>query len=328
MPLPLSILDLAPVVDGTPAAVSIRRTVDLARLAERLGFRRLWYAEHHAMPSVASSAPELLIAHSAAATTTLRLGSGGIMLPNHAPLRVAEMFQTLEALYPGRIDLGLGRAPGGVPGVTRALRAGRGELFPQMFDELMARSRGGTAGDPDGVHAEPGGVALPPVWLLGSSGASARMAGEAGSGYGFAAHFSPAPAAPAMLAYREAFRPSEHFKTPHAILGVAVVCADSEDLARERASTMELAWLRIQSGRFLPLPSPAEALAYPYNAYEQAALREWRARTVVGTPAQVRERLLALAGETRADEIMIVCNLHDHAARLRSHELVAEAMAR
>lgn len=325
--IPFSILDLAPIRQGGDAAQAFRNSLDLAQHAEKWGYKRFWLAEHHNMTGIASAATSVVIGHVAGGTKTIRVGSGGIMLPNHPPLRVAEMFQTLEALYPGRIDLGIGRAPGGVPGVTRALRAGRGELFPQMLNELVARSRGGEAGYPDGVHAEPGGVALPPVWLLGSSGASARMAGEAGSGYSFAAHFSPTPAAPAMLAYREAFKPSEHFKAPHAILGVAVVCAESEDLARERASTMELAWLRIQSGRFLPLPSPAEALAYPYNEYEQAALREWRERTVVGTPQQVRERLLALAAEAHADEVMIVSNLYDHAARLRSYELVAAAMA-
>lgn len=327
MSLPLSVLDLAPVVDGTPAAVSIRRTVELAQAAEALGYVRVWYAEHHAMPSVASSAPEILIAHSAAATTRIRLGSGGVMLPNHAPLRVAEIFQTLEALYPGRIDLGLGRAPGGVPGASRALRALRGDLFAQMLDELIACSRGGEPARFDAVHAEPGGVPLPPIWLLGSSGASARMAGERGMGYSFAAHFSPAPPAPAMLAYRESFRPSPRFAKPHAILGVAAVCAETEAQARVLASTMELAWLRIHSGRFLPLPSPEEALAYPYSEYEREALREVRERTLVGTPAQVRAGIEALAAASAADEVMIVGNIHDHAARLRSYELIAQAFA-
>ena len=323
----LSVLDLAPVVSGTPAAVSIRRTVDLAQLAERLGYVRIWYAEHHAMPSVASSAPEILIAHSAAATRHIRVGSGGVMLPNHAPLRVAENFHTLEALYPGRIDLGIGRAPGGVPGASRALRAVRGDLFVQMLDELQRYSRGDATGGFDDVHAEPGGVGCPPIWLLGSSGASARMAGEDGMGYSFAAHFSPAPPAPAMHAYRQHFRPSPQFARPHAILGVAAVCADRETQARELASTMELAWLRIHSGRFLPLPSPEEAMAYPYSDYEREALEEVRARTIVGTPAQVRARIEALAGETAADEVMIVSNIHDHAARLRSYELIAAAFA-
>lgn len=327
MSLPLSVLDLAPVVAGTPAAVSIRRTVELAQLAERLGYARVWYAEHHAMPSVASSAPEILIAHSAASTKRIRLGSGGVMLPNHAPLRVAENFHTLEALYPGRIDLGIGRAPGGVPGASRALRAVRGDLFAQMLDELQRYSRGEVSGGFDDVHAEPGGVSCPPIWLLGSSGASARMAGSAGMGYSFAAHFSPAPPAPAMHAYRDSFRPSPAFSKPHAILGVAAVCAETEEQARELASTMELAWLRIHSGRFLPLPSPAEALAYPYSDYEREALEEVRARTIVGSPQQVRARIEAMAADSAADEMMIVSNIYDHAARLRSYELIAAAMA-
>lgn len=327
MRLPLSVLDLAPVVAGTPAAVSIRRTAELAQLAERLGYARVWYAEHHAMPSVASSAPEILIANSAAATRHIRLGSGGVMLPNHAPLRVAENFHTLEALHPGRIDLGIGRAPGGVPGASRALRAVRGDLFAQMLDELQRYSRGEPTGSFDDVHAEPGGVRCPPIWLLGSSGASAHVAGHAGMGYSFAAHFSPAPPAPAMHAYRESFQPSAAFARPHAILGVAAVCAETDEQARELASTMELAWLRIHGGQFLPLPSPAEALAHPYSSYEREALQEVRARTIVGRPEQVRARIEAMAQDSAADEVMIVSNIFDHAARLRSYELIAAAMA-
>ncbi|NKF21223.1 LLM class flavin-dependent oxidoreductase [Solimonas marina] len=327
MSIPLSILDLAPVPEGTAAPVVVRRTVDLAQHGERLGYRRVWYAEHHAMPSVASSAPEILIANSAAATTTIHLGSGGIMLPNHSPLKVAENFHTLEALHPGRIDLGIGRAPGGVPGASLALRAARGELFAQHLDELQRYSSGTAPSRFDAVHAEPSGVSLPPIWLLGSSGASAQMAGAGGMGYSFAAHFSPAPPAPAMLAYRRAFQPSPQFAAPHAILGIAAICAPSEEEAQRLASTMELAWLRIHSGRFLPLPSPEEALAYPYNAFELEALADVRARTLVGTPAQIRVRIEAMAEETQADEVMIASNIYDHAARLRSYALIADAFA-
>lgn len=328
MTLPLSVLDLAPVVAGTPASVSVRRTIELAQHAERLGYVRVWYAEHHAMPSVASSAPELLIASSAAATSRIRFGAGGIMLPNHAPLKVAENFHTLSALYPGRIDLGLGRAPGGVPGASRALRAVRGELFPQLVDELQACSRGPDASRFDAVHAEPADAGLPPIWLLGSSGASARYAGEKGFGYSFAAHFSPTPPQPAMLAYRESFQPSAAFPKPHALLGVAAICAETDAEARALASTMELFWLRIQRGEFTPLPSVAEAQAYPYTDWDQEALREVRARTIVGSPAQVRAQIETLAAASQADEVMIVANLHDHAARLRSYELIAQAFAR
>ena len=331
MSLPLSILDLAPVVSGTPAEVSVRRTVDLARHAEALGYLRVWYAEHHALPSVASSAPEILIASSAAATRTIRLGAGGIMLPNHAPLKVAENFHTLQALYPGRVDLGIGRAPGGSPAIGAALRAQRGDLLPQQLQELFRCSRAGARAldgeESDSLHAEPREVSLPPVWLLGSSGASARYAGSNGLGYSFAAHFSPSPPAPAMRAYRESFQPSAMFARPHAILGVAAVCAESHEEAQRLASTMELAWLRIQRGRFLPLPSPEEALAHDYSPREQDALAEIRGRTIVGTPAAVRARLEALAAEAQADEVMIVANIHDHAARLRSYELIQRAFA-
>jgi luciferase family oxidoreductase group 1 len=325
MTIALSVLDLAPVPSGTTPAEAARRTVDLARLADRLGYARYWFAEHHSMASVASSAPELLIGHVAAATQRIRVGSGGIMLPNHAPLRIAEAFHTLEALHPGRIDLGIGRAPGSEPAASRALRAFDGEQFPAQLSELLALSQGQM---PEGhplrrVRAMPDGVTLPPVWLLGSSGASARMAGAAGMGYSFASHFSPTPAGPPFRAYRAAFEPSEQFPRPHAILGVAMVCAETAERADFLAATMDLARLRINRGEFLPLPSPAEALAHPYSEPERAAVRHYREMMVVGTPAQVRARLEALVEETGADEVMLVSNVHDHAARLRGYELLA-----
>jgi luciferase family oxidoreductase group 1 len=327
MNIPLSVLDLAPVPTGTTAAEAARRTVDLARLAERLGYVRYWFAEHHSMASVASSCPEILIAHAAAATSRIRVGSGGIMLPNHAPLRVAEAFHTLEALHPGRIDLGLGRAPGSEPAASRALRAFDGEAFPSHLAELLALSRGELPeGHPFGrVRVMPEVPGLPPVWLLGSSGASARMAGSAGMGYSFASHFSPTPARPAFAAYRDSFRPSAQFERPHAILGVAVVCAETEERARHLATTMELARLRISRGEFLPLPSPEEALAYPYSEGERAALREFRAMTISGAPDAVRAQIEAKVRETGADEVMVVSTVHDHAERLRSYELLARA---
>ena len=329
MRLPLSILDLAPVAAGSSACTALHRCVDLARLGERLGYVRHWFAEHHSMPSVASAAPEILIAHVAAATTRIRVGSGGIMLPNHAPLRIAESFHALAALHPGRIDLGIGRAPGSDVAASRALRAAGGDAIGQQLSELLAFSRNEfPQGHPyRGVHAEPVDAALPPIWLLGSSGASARMAGQAGMGYSFASHFSPAPAAPAFAAYRAAFQASADFPQPHAILGMSVVCAPTTEEAEYHAATMDLAWLRIRRGEFLPLPSPDEALAYPYSAAEREAIRDYRALTVVGDPAQVRERIERAARECRADEVMIVSNLHDPAARLRSYELVASAFA-
>ncbi|HUS25240.1 MAG TPA: LLM class flavin-dependent oxidoreductase [Candidatus Binatia bacterium] len=331
MSFPLSVLDLAPVPTGTTPAQAIRRTVDLARLAERLGYVRYWFAEHHGMPSVASSAPELLIAHVASATTRMRIGSGGIMLPNHSALKVAELFRTLAALHPDRIDLGLGRAPGSDRNASRALRASDGHNFGALLSELLAFC--GQAQFPDGhpfgkVIAVPDDVPLPPIWILGSSGASAQMAGAAGMGYSFASHFSEAPAGPAFNAYRDAFEPSAQFPRPHAILGVAAVCAETGDEADRLATTMDLAWLRIRRGEFRPLPSVEEAQAYPYDEHERAAVREYRNRTVIGAPASVRSRIEAMARDSGADEVMVVTNLHGHAERLRSYELLAQEFAR
>lgn len=330
MSIPLSILDLVPVPTGTTPAEALRRTVDLARLAERLGYVRYWFAEHHGMASVASSAPELLIGHIAAATHTIRVGSGGIMLPNHAPLKVAETFRTLEALHPGRIDLGLGRAPGSDGNASRALRAVDGEQFPALLAELLAFT--GQMAFPDQhpfrrVVAVPGEVPLPPIYLLGSSGASAQWAGASGMGYSFASHFSPTPAGPALRAYRDSFKPSSAFARPHAILGVAVVCADSDAEAGRLATTMDLAWLRIARGEFKPLPSPAEAEAYPYSAAERQAVGDYRRRTIIGSPATVRAMIEKMVQDSGANEVMAVCNIHDHAARLHSYELLAAAFA-
>ncbi|PPE75020.1 LLM class flavin-dependent oxidoreductase [Solimonas fluminis] len=324
----LSVLDLAPVPAGGSAAEALRRTAELARLAERLGYVRYWFAEHHSMPSVASSAPEILIGHVAAATQKIRVGSGGIMLPNHPPLRVAENFRTLEALFPDRIDLGLGRAPGSDYAASRALRAVDGVRFPALLSELLAycgQAEFGSDHPSRQVLAMPQQVTLPPVWILGSSGASAQMAGMAGMGYAFASHFSPAPAAPAFSRYRESFEPSAQFPRPHAILGVAAVCARTPEEADRLATTMDLAWLRIHRGEFLPLPSPDEALAYPYTADERIVVRELRQRTVVGDPAAVRARIEEMARDAGADEVMVVSNLWGHAERLRSYELIADA---
>lgn len=329
-PLPLSVLDLAPVPEGSGAAQALRRTVELARLAERLGYVRYWFAEHHGMPSVASSAPEILIGHVAAATERIRVGAGGIMLPNHTALKVAEVFRTLAALHPERIDLGLGRAPGSDAMASRALRASDGQDFTAQLAELQAfcGEREFATGHPyRQVVAVPGDAPIPPIWLLGSSGASARWAGQLGLGYSFASHFSPTPAGPAFRAYRDSFRPSAQFPRPSAVLGVAAVCAETAEEADHLASTMDLAWLRIRRGEFLPLPSPETARAYNYSAFEREAVREYRSRTLVGTPQQVRAAIEALAGDCSADEVMVVSNLYDHASRLRSYELLARAFA-
>ncbi|MGQ0528821.1 MAG: LLM class flavin-dependent oxidoreductase [Panacagrimonas sp.] len=329
MKLPLSVLDLAPVPEGLAPSQAVRRTVDLAQRADRLGFARYWFAEHHSMPSVASSAPEILIGHVACHTQRIRVGSGGMMLPNHAPLRLAEAFHTLAALHPGRIDLGIGRAPGSEPGATRALRAFNGEQFSPLMSELLFLSQARfSPGHPlHRVRVMPDDAALPPVWILGSSGASASAAGASGFGYAFASHFSPESPKPAIESYKSSFSPSELFPKAHAILAVAVICANTEAEARELESTMELFWLRMSRGEFLPLPNPAEAMAYPWSEHERENLRRLRGPSVVGTPDSVRRQLEVMQQDCDADELMIVTNVWSHEARLRSYELLAEVCA-
>jgi len=325
--IPLSVLDLAHIGDGFSATQTLANSVDLAQRAERLGFVRHWFAEHHSMPSIASSAPEILIAHVAAQTETIRVGSGGIMLPNHAPLRIAEAFHTLEALHPDRIDLGIGRAPGSDRAAMAAMRPFDAEQFPAQLQELLMLSRGDAPADHPfhGVRAVPSDVPLPPIWLLGSSGASARFAGSLGMGYSFARHFSPAPAAPPLQAYRDAFQPSEQFPEPHAILAVSVVCAPSDEEAEFLASSLDLSWLRFRRQQFGPVPTPEEAAMYPYDDAERAFVRENRARHIVGAPSKVVPELEALVEETGASELMITTMVHAHTTRARSYELLMKA---
>lgn len=330
MDLRLSVLDLSPVGSGYGSREALRNTLDLARLADRLGYERYWLAEHHNLPSVASSAPEVMIGHVAHETARIRVGAGGVMLPNHAPLKVVETFRVLEALHPDRIDLGIGRAPGTDPVTATALRRSSGadgaEDFPERFAELLAFGGDGFPEDHPfaAVRAMPDDVKLPPIWLLGSSGYSARAAGKMGLGYAFAAHFSPADPAPPMLAYRESFEPSEEFERPSAILAVSVVCAESEERAAELASSMQLAWVRMRSGRPGPLPTPEEALAHEYTPAERRLAEAYRSMQIIGTPERVRERMEEVAERTRADELMVTTMVYDHTARLRSYELLAE----
>lgn len=326
----LSVLDVSPVSSGSSGAQALCNTLELARLTDRLGYERYWLAEHHNLPSIASSAPEIMIGHVANVTERIRVGAGGIMLPNHAPLKVAETFQVLEALHPDRIDLGIGRAPGTDPVTATALRRSRNGLeaedFPQQFGELLAFS--GDAFPEDhpfrSVVAMPSDVGLPPIWLLGSSGYSARAAGEMGLGYAFASHFSPADPAPAMHAYRESFEPSEDFERPSAILAVAVICGETSEHAHRLASSMELAWVRMRSGNPGPLPSPEEAMGYPYTPAERRLADAYRSIQIVGDPQSVRVRIEELAEHTAADEVMVTTNVYDHAERLRCYKLLAE----
>jgi luciferase family oxidoreductase group 1 len=329
-PIPLSVLDVVPVGTGHNPAECVRRVLDLARLADRLGFVRYWFAEHHGMPSVASASPEVLIGHVACATQQIRVGSGGVMLPNHAPLRITEAFRTLEALHPGRIDLGLGRAPGSDQKASRALRASNGLDFPELLREMLVLT--GQAQLPgnhwlNDLHAMPAGVPLPPIWILGSSGASANLAGSLGMGYSFASHFSPTPPAPAFEAYRRSFQPSAQFPEPHTILGVSVICAETLERAEYLASSMDLAWVRLSRGEFGTTPSPEEAMRYPYTPAERRIADERRAMTILGTPESVRAQIEAKAAACGASEVMITGNIHSHEERLKSYELLAAAFA-
>ena len=330
---PLSVLDLSPVVSGSTAAQALRNTVDLARLADHLGFTRYWIAEHHNMPMIASSAPEIMIGQVAAATSRIRVGSGGVMLPNHAPLMVAERFKMLEALYPGRIDLGLGRAPGTDPATSYALRrrqdVSEEDDFLDRFNELMLfETRGFPPGHPfANVKAMPSDVALPPIFLLGSSDYSAQLAGHIGAVFAFAHHFATFDAAEAMRLYRDSFKPSASHAKPYAILATHVVCADTDEEADRLARTVDLNFVRRAKGEYLPLASPEEATAYDYAPVDRARIASNRQRMSVGSPATVKARLGSLIEATQAQELMVTTMIHDHAARKHSYELLAGIFA-
>jgi len=328
---PLSILDLSPVTTATSGAQALRNSLDLARLADRLGFTRYWVAEHHNMPSIASSAPEIMIGQIAAVTTHLHVGSGGVMLPNHAPLAVAERYKVLEGLFPGRIDLGLGRAPGTDPVTSYALRRRQDDPasddFLDRFQELLLfEQRGFPESHPfRRVQAMPSDVALPPIFLLGSSGYSAQLAAHVGSGFAFAHHFSDFDPVGPMTIYREQFKPSATRSEPYAILAVHVVCADTDAEADRLASSVDLNFARRRQGQYLPIPSPEEAAAHDYSPTDRALVAQNRARLIVGGKAKVMAHLEPLIKATQADEVMITSMIYDHEARKHCYELMAEA---
>jgi luciferase family oxidoreductase group 1 len=328
--LPLSVLDLSFVTSGTPPSAALRNSLDLARHADALGYTRYWLAEHHNLPSVASPAPEIMIGQIAAATTRIRVGSGGVMLPNHAPLRVVEAFKMLESLHPGRIDLGLGRAPGSDGLTALALRRSRDAVhaddFPEQYAELRAFADGTFPADHGfrAVRAVPEDVPLPPVWMLGSSDFGARFAAHIGVGFAFAHHFSPQYTMPAMHLYRTNFRPSATMQAAHSILTVSVYCAEDAEEAERLALPHQMSMARLRTNRPIQLPSPEEVLAYRYSAEEQRLAESSRRNQIVGTPETVKAEIERLAGETAASEVMITSMIHDHAARLRSYELVAQ----
>ncbi|GAA4625905.1 LLM class flavin-dependent oxidoreductase [Actinoallomurus vinaceus] len=323
--LRLSVLDLVPVSTQTTPGAALRASIDLAQAVERLGYHRLWVAEHHNMPGIASSSPPVLIAHLAEATSTLRVGSGGVMLPNHAPLVVAEQFGMLEALHPGRIDLGIGRAPGTDQATAYALRRTAG-LDVEDFPRHLAELRAFLAGSSLGIRAVPAGENPPEIWLLGSSGYSAQLAGALGLPFAFAHHFSARFTEPALELYRSTFQPSESLSHPRVMVTAAVVCAETDEEAERLAAPMGLSMLRLRAGRPGLLPTPEEALAHPYTPQEREAIGAITESHVIGGPETVRKGLLELLDRTRPDELMISTNVGDPAARLRSYELVKEVL--
>ena len=327
--IPFSVLDLAPVPEGSDVRDSFRNTLELARHVEALGYKRFWLAEHHNMTGIASSATAVLIGHVAAGTKTIRVGSGGVMLPNHSPLVVAEQFGTLEALYPGRIDLGLGRAPGTDQLTMRALRrnfAAAAEDFPRDVAELrtyFAPARPGQS-----VRAVPGEGLKVPVWLLGSSLYSARLAAELGLPFAFASHFAPDYLLHALEVYREGFRPSEQLKEPYALACLNVFAAETDGGARRLFTSLQQAFVNLRRGRPGKLPPPADTPEGFASEPEMAGVEHALRYSVVGSPEAVRAGLEAFAGLTRADELMLTSQIHDHAARLRSFEIVASVRGR
>jgi luciferase family oxidoreductase group 1 len=321
--VPLSVLDLAPIVQGGDAAQAFRNTLDLARHAERLGYRRYWLAEHHGMPGIASAATAVVIGHVAAGTTTIRVGAGGIMLPNHAPLVIAEQFGTLASLFPGRIDLGLGRAPGSDQATIRALRRSpaSAESFPQDVVELMGYFRPAESGQ--AVRAVPGAGLDVPVWILGSSLFGAQLAAALGLPYAFASHFAPAALFPALELYRAQFRPSERLARPYVMLGVNVFAADTGESAARLFTSLQQAFVNLRRGHPAPLPPPDDTLEERLTPTDRAGIAEMLACSVVGAPDTVRRGLEAFVARTGADELMLTSQIYDPAARVRSYELTA-----
>ena len=327
---PLSILDLAPVPEGSDAGSALRSSTALARHGEALGYRRYWMAEHHAMPGVASAATAVALAHVAAATSTIRVGAGGVMLPNHAPLVIAEQFGTLAALHPGRIDLGLGRAPGSDQLTARALRrtlSGDVDAFPQDVLELM----GYFHPQDDGrrrIQAVPGEGLDVPVWILGSSTYGAQLAAMLGLPYAFASHFAPGEMERAVDMYRTRFRPSAQLEAPHVMLGLNVFAADTETQARTLFTSLQQAFVNLRSGRPGKLPAPDASYPERLDPMAQAMLDQALACSVVGDGAQVRRGIAAFAARTGADELMVTAQIHDPAARLHSFTLAMDGEAR
>jgi luciferase family oxidoreductase group 1 len=327
--IPFSVLDLAPIVQGGDAAGALRNTLDLAQHAERWGYRRYWLAEHHNMPGIASAATSIVIGYVASGTRTIRVGAGGIMLPNHSPLVIAEQFGTLELLFPGRIELGVGRAPGTDPLTARALRrnlSGDVDAFPEDVVELYRYFQ---PPEPhQRVRAVPGAGLKVPIWILGSSLFGAQLAAALGLPYAFASHFAPAQMLQAIEMYREQFRPSAQLARPYVMLGVNVFAADTDAEAQLLSSSVQQAFVNLRRGRPVPLPPPVEGFERSLSPLERATLDEVLTCTVVGAPDTVRRGLDAFVRSTNADELMLTSMIFDHQARLRSYEIAAEQQSR
>ena len=325
--VPLSVLDLAPITLGGTASQALQRSLELARLAERLGYRRYWVAEHHNMPGIASAATSVVIAYIAGGTSTIRVGSGGVMLPNHAPLVIAEQFGTLEALFPGRIDLGLGRAPGTDPLTARALRRGiadTSDAFPQDVMELQAYFHPTVPGQ--ALQAVPGAGLAVPMWLLGSSLFSAQLAAALGLPFTFASHFAPDLLGEALRLYRSLFRPSASLKSPYAMAAVAVFAADTDAAAARLFTSLQQSFVLLRRGTPGPLPPPVDSMDGRWNAVEKAGVDQAFRKAIVGSPETVRKGMGAFVEHTGVDELMVTAAIFDHGARLRSFEIAAQAM--
>jgi luciferase family oxidoreductase group 1 len=321
---PLSVLDLAPIVDGASVGEALRNSLDLAQHAEQWGYNRFWLAEHHNAIGIASAATAVVIAHVAAVTRTIRVGAGGVMLPNHPPLVIAEQFGTLEALHPGRIDLGLGRAPGTDQLTILALRRDPtcADTFPQDVVELqryLAEARPGQA-----VQATPGAGSRVPLWILGSSLFGAQLAAMLGLPYAFASHFAPDALLPALDVYRSTFRPSEQLQQPHTMVGANVIVAVDDDSARRLFTSAQQSFTNILRGRRGRLPEPIDGIDSYWTPPEQKRVSAMLRRSFVGSPHTVRAGLDRFVAETEADEIIVAAAVHDHAARLRSYELLGQ----
>ncbi|EPZ41218.1 LLM class flavin-dependent oxidoreductase [Alicyclobacillus acidoterrestris] len=322
-----SVLDLAPIVVGGTAGEALRNSADLARHAEQWGYKRYWVAEHHSMPGIASSATSVVIGYIAGQTSTIRVGSGGIMLPNHAPLVIAEQFGTLESLYPGRIDLALGRAPGSDQVTARALRRGpdrNGEDFPDQVAELYTYFHPPGGARKPAVRAVPGEGLDIPIWLLGSSDFSARLAAHWGLPFGFASHFAPTYLLPALQLYRSNFEASQHLDKPYAMVGVNVIAADTDDEARRLATSMQQQVLSLLRGMPGQLKPPVDNIEDMCTDYEKAVLADRGRYTVVGSLDTIRKGLERILEETKADELIVSAQIYDHDARLHSYEILSK----